>query len=1114
MNKISGEWRMACAGFFPFFFSFFFRREKLAALANAGRSGRSWSSWRVRLLVLLLMGTSGAAWAAKFYPELIAPGGSSTFRTGMTFSKIGRYAAYDAFSAPLPAGLRFANPPNVYASAACRDRIVFDESAVVPGGTYLAWRIRPGVPLILDAANPECIFGADVTTDMTGDYTFVPSCRYLSTLFGTTCWELDSGSLAVRLSVKTPDPASSGVRVVTDNQRINGGRDMLQALILASDGTRMPNIDVHFSGTPTVDFGAGPGAPTSCRTDATGRCSVTGSSPVAGVKQTRVAIAWGELSSPDFRSREDNALWKRSPASYTFIDPTPPPPPQAKVPDPAQSGVRVVTARETKIANGSDSHLLEALVRASDGTVLPGILVYFTKAGDAGGNSTGPVSLITPEPDKDSAQHVGCTTGFDGRCRIRASSTVSGDKKTQAQISGVGEFRPVSPMQTSDGASWGRSPLNYAFAAVPVTPRPGIDPAHGGVKVITNNQLADGKAKDVLEAYIESPDARPMSGVVMIFDATPGVSFSVDFDGAADGAEGAAARCLTDNAGRCRIRAVSSVPGNKRTKVGVLGEGNTLVELTATSLSVGGYSASPAAYFFTPKAQPVASGPQLSIVKTVLTGSGDNVFRFALSGLSAGMETITVSGAGTGSGALLNGTAGVAVSIAETSPAAWPRNPVSASCIDSNSALSRNPSGPLGVLNGNVLSIPADNMVAAARLVCTFTNTFSFLVTGRVFNDNGVGGGIANDGLFNGGEAGRPGVGVRLSDCGAKELSFATTDGSGSYALAVPYATPDGAPLCVQEVNPAPHVATGASMASMALPSGRITSIDGGSYTYTRSDTAARIAFVWKGRNLPGLNFGSVGVNTFSRDGTKAGLPGTTVIYPHIFTAQTDGEVRFSVQSPGTGGWGGEVFADASCSGTLQSGAVQLHPSGVATQVRTGGALCILLRQFIPANATEGATNDADVLAAFRFTNAAPKLTATYEVSDLTKVGGSAVDLKKEVRNVTQGGSFGISNSAKSGDLLEYRITYLNNGPSPVTGLHLNDATPNFTHFIQASVGATPATLTDCRKRTPFNPAPAPAVACSVEQTGAGSSGAVEFSFAGALPPGATGEVLFQVRVE
>lgn len=116
------------------------------------------------------------------------------------------------------------------------------------------------------------------------------------------------------------------------------------------------------------------------------------------------------------------------------------------------------------------------------------------------------------------------------------------------------------------------------------------------------------------------------------------------------------------------------------------------------------------------------------------------------------------------------------------------------------------------------------------------------------------------------------------------------------------------------------------------------------------------------------------------------------------------------------------------------------------------------------------------------------------------------------IRSMAQG-TYGLSNQAKTGETLEYRIVYTNNGITPIGDLSVSDTTPVYTAFVSAAAGTTPAALTACVKATPANPRPAPSVGCEQVQP-VGGSGAVSWRFSGSLPPGATGEVLFQVRVE
>lgn len=111
----------------------------------------------------------------------------------------------------------------------------------------------------------------------------------------------------------------------------------------------------------------------------------------------------------------------------------------------------------------------------------------------------------------------------------------------------------------------------------------------------------------------------------------------------------------------------------------------------------------------------------------------------------------------------------------------------------------------------------------------------------------------------------------------------------------------------------------------------------------------------------------------------------------------------------------------------------------------------------------------------------------TSTASDMLTVSSSALELKKEVRNVTTGSVFGINNQARSGETREYRITYTNNGISPVTSLSVADITPNYTTFVSAIDATTPATVVSCQKQKPANPVPASPVICAFIQVPGGA---------------------------
>ncbi|QFZ83586.1 DUF11 domain-containing protein [Variovorax paradoxus] len=525
------------------------------------------------------------------------------------------------------------------------------------------------------------------------------------------------------------------------------------------------------------------------------------------------------------------------------------------------------------------------------------------------------------------------------------------------------------------------------------------------------------------------------------------------------------------------------------------------------------------------------AGANLRCVITNTAGAGLSLQKaLGGSGRVAASDQFALSATGTGAPAAVNTTgAGTAV----TSPAyTFQATPGSAYVLNeamaagSASALANytqsvtctNAGGPTDV--SALTTLPINITPAVGDVIsCVITNTPATpAVTGRVFLDNGIGSGTANDGILNGGEGPLAGVSVRLTNCAATVFSTALTDASGSYSLSVPTGTATGVAMCVEETNPGTRISTGASVGNVALPSGAAVPAAGGTYTYTRTGTPDRIAFSWNGTGHANLNFGDVDNSSFAADGAKTGLPGSTVTYPHTFTAGTAGQVRFSIASevptPVITGWTTKIFADTGCTGALQPGAAQLFPpSAPATPVVFAGKVCVIVQAFIPANAPQGASHKVKVQADFTYTNAGPALSGSFTLDDTTTVSNVALELKKEVRNVTQSGSFGINNQAKSGETLEYRITYTNNGDAPIRSLTVNDLTPGYTSFVSATAGTTPATLTACTKRTPANAAPAAVVPCADVQA-VGGTGAIEWKFNGTIAPGGTGAVLFQVKVD
>jgi uncharacterized repeat protein (TIGR01451 family) len=389
------------------------------------------------------------------------------------------------------------------------------------------------------------------------------------------------------------------------------------------------------------------------------------------------------------------------------------------------------------------------------------------------------------------------------------------------------------------------------------------------------------------------------------------------------------------------------------------------------------------------------------------------------------------------------------------------------------------PSGWLGTEQPTQLR--AIVVASAALTNLNFGLSNGTKLTGRVFQDNGIASGIANDGIPNGGEVGIAGVTVRLTNCGATTYVSTTTDGSGAYSIVVPPTVTTGSALCVIQTKPSGYIETGGSPGTTTSASG--------AYSRTTSTTTFTYA---SGVSHTGINFGNVPVNTFATDGLQTILPGATVNYPHTFVAGSAGSVIFTPSSAalpaGTIGWSEVLYRDTNCNGQLDAG----EPALVgAISLNAGDQVCVIVKEFVPAGVPVGAQNMVTLTAAFTYSNATPALNASLVRTDTTLVGNATSAGLKLVKSVNLA-------SALPGATLVYTITYKNDSTGPLSTLAISDTTPAFTSFVSAACGTTPANLTACTVST------SPIV---------GGTGAIAWSFTGTLAPGSQGVVTFSVLV-
>ena len=468
---------------------------------------------------------------------------------------------------------------------------------------------------------------------------------------------------------------------------------------------------------------------------------------------------------------------------------------------------------------------------------------------------------------------------------------------------------------------------------------------------------------------------------------------------------------------------------------------------------------------------------------------------------------------------LSDGNDNLVITVTMPSAAGWSLE--TASCIDRRAAASDNPSGnPSGAVLGRVsesnqFTIPASQLPPAADLHCALVVRYDSgstlkTVSGRVFVDNGAGSGVANDGKINGAETGRSGAALSLTNCGSGGTTiyaYTSSSGDGRYSLKVPPTAPTSGTMCVTQTLIDDYRVTQGGLDASGLDATRVNvTLD------TDSAQSNRWRFTYAGASVQNLHIGNVPSSRLLVDGTRVGIAGSTVDFPHRLIAGTAGTLTFGVSdaSPAASGWSEVLYRDANCNAQLDAGEPLL---GGNPTVAANEHVCVIVRQFVPAGLYEGATRQFQLQATLNWANAASR-SETLTNRDHTQVSGQALRLYKEVRNVTADERSGTgreswttSNSAKPGETLEYRTTFTNLAPEPITKLEIYDATPNYTTLVSAECPAAlslPAGLT-CE--------PLSSTASPPTKPIDGGTGPLRWRFNGPLPGGTAGAVKYRVKV-
>ncbi|MFN3368663.1 MAG: hypothetical protein ACK4ZX_04560, partial [Thermus sp.] len=319
-------------------------------------------------------------------------------------------------------------------------------------------------------------------------------------------------------------------------------------------------------------------------------------------------------------------------------------------------------------------------------------------------------------------------------------------------------------------------------------------------------------------------------------------------------------------------------------------------------------------------------------------------------------------------------------------------------------------------------------------------------VQGQVFYDDGLGGGIPNNALQDGGERGVGGVTVTATD--GTQTRTALTDGNGFYRLYIPYDW--GKVILSHPLRPATGSNDGGT-ASQVTSWQDANGPGSSGATISLGSASALAGHVWV------RNFGVVRDSRFYPDiSGQTSSPGVYT-FRHWYQPGTLGSVTLSLLSPPNPRYAYQVRVDLDCDGAFDPGAGEdwsafpytftVSPAWPREADGSLKACPVEIRALVPAGEPVGAMDIALVEAKLTW-QGNPSVQEPDSLTDTLQVVGGEVRLDKGVRNLSQNTPFSTTAQGKPGEILEYCIAYRNLGTRPVMDFLLSDPVPFFTEAL------------------------------------------------------------------
>lgn len=386
-----------------------------------------------------------------------------------------------------------------------------------------------------------------------------------------------------------------------------------------------------------------------------------------------------------------------------------------------------------------------------------------------------------------------------------------------------------------------------------------------------------------------------------------------------------------------------------------------------------------------------------------------------------------------------------------------------------------------------------------------------FRVEGRVFYDDGEGGGNANNALQDGSERGVGSVTLTAGD--GSSTRTATTDGSGFYQLYIPASW--GSVTLSHPVRPATGRNDGSAASQVA------------SWADATSPTSSgAVISLGSAGSLAGAtyvrNFGVVRPSLLYPDQAGQATSPGVITYAHQYKPGTLGNATLSL-APTQFSY--QLRRDVNCDGDFDDPGEGFQGLPLSFSVNASwprqpdGSLrgCALeVRVIVPAGVSPGQVDLASFSLSLAWASN-PAVTEARGLTDTTTViRGGELRLTKQARNHTQNTPFASSAQGRPGEVLEYRIAYQNIGSQPIFNVILFDPVPFFTTLVQNAYGSSGEVELVCPDGTVVRPDLGPTSSISLNLASLCTLSTAPLPGGGTAPallPGQGGFFVYRVQV-